>query len=180
MTRKALYSCLILFFFLTATGQARAQNILFKSEQEYQSIKVTRVLSVNKIVLENDETITLIGLKAPALPEENQRQELRDQFGFIVETQPKPYDSLETRALEYVKNLLEGKTVRLEFDKSKNARDYSTLAYIFLPDGRMANAEILRQGYAGLTIEPRNKKYTDELRAAYQEARTEKRGLAGQ
>lgn len=169
-----------LIFLLTASGPARAQDFFFKSEQQYQNVRVAAVLSANRIVLENEEIVTMIGLKAPELPAENHREKLRDEFGFIIETEPDPYDSLEQQALEYVRDLLEGKSVRLEFDNMKNANDFSTLAYVFLPDGRMANTEILRNGYASLTVEPRNKKYLDQLRTAYQEAREEKRGLAGQ
>ncbi len=42
------------------------------------------------------------------------------------------------------------------------------------------NAEILRQGFANLSIRPPNMKFAKELREAYREARAEKRGLQGQ
>jgi len=41
------------------------------------------------------------------------------------------------------------------------------------------NAEILRQGYANLSFDPRLRKYNDKLQKAYREAREEKRGLHG-
>ena len=36
-------------------------------------------------------------------------------------------------------------------------------AYVYLPDGRMANAELLRMGFVKLRIVPPNVKYEDKL-----------------
>ena len=52
-------------------------------------------------------------------------------------------------------------------------------AYVYLHDGRMANAELLRMGFVKLRIVAPNVKYEDKLDAAYQEAKREKRGLEG-
>ena len=38
-------------------------------------------------------------------------------------------------------------------------------AYVYLPDGRMANAELLRMGFVKLRIIPPNVKYEDKLNA---------------
>ena len=74
---------------------------------------------------------------------------------------------------------MEGKKVKLEYDvESRDVQD-RWQAYVFLPDGRMANAELLRQGFVYLKIRPPNLKYANQLREAYQEARREKRGLQG-
>jgi endonuclease YncB( thermonuclease family) len=50
--------------------------------------------------------------------------------------------------------MVEGKRVRLAFDPVNAARDHKdntperrTLAYVFLEDGRLLNAEIIKQGY---------------------------------
>ncbi|MBF0510702.1 MAG: thermonuclease family protein, partial [Candidatus Omnitrophica bacterium] len=53
-------------------------------------------------------------------------------------------------------------------------------AYVYLPEGQMANAELLRKGFVRLRIVPPNVKYADKLRQAYQEAKREKRGLEGE
>jgi endonuclease YncB( thermonuclease family) len=44
----------------------------------------------------------------------------------------------------------------------------------------MANAELLRMGFVKLRIVPPNVKHEQQLRAAYQEAKKEKRGLQGE
>jgi micrococcal nuclease len=44
--------------------------------------------------------------------------------------------------------LLEGKDVRLEYDGARKDQFNRTLAYVFLPDGRLANLEMIRAGWA--------------------------------
>jgi micrococcal nuclease len=48
--------------------------------------------------------------------------------------------------------MVEGKRVRLEFDQANTLRGHKdryrrTLAYVFLEDGTLLNAEIIKQGY---------------------------------
>ena len=85
------------------------------------------------------------------------------------------------RSYLFAQKLLEGKRVRLEFDTEKKNDNYETLAYVFLPkDSLFVNAEIIRQGYAELSMSPLNTKYADQLREAYKEAKGEHRGLYDQ
>ena len=139
--------------------------------------KVIRVIRADTIILENNEKIRLIGIKAPEPPP--QREVETDKFGFIIEPD-NPLTPVEERAFNFAKFLLEGQTVRLEFDIQRRDKNFRTLAYVFLEDGTLVNAEIVRQGFAHLQIRPPNTKYADLLREAYQEARREKRGLQGE
>jgi micrococcal nuclease len=75
--------------------------------------------------------------------------------------------------------LLENKKVRLEYDVDAGDTSGYLYAYVYLPDGRMANEELLRMGFVKLRIIPPNVKYEDRLNLAYQEAKKEKRGLEG-
>jgi endonuclease YncB( thermonuclease family) len=57
-------------------------------------------------------------------------------------------------ASEFTRHMVEGKRVRLEFDDANAARGHKdnteqkrTLAYVYLGDGTLLNAEIIRQGY---------------------------------
>jgi micrococcal nuclease len=47
-----------------------------------------------------------------------------------------------------MKTLLEGQVVRLEYDGPRTDQYKRTLAYVFLTDGRLANLEIIRAGWA--------------------------------
>jgi endonuclease YncB( thermonuclease family) len=135
------------------------------------------VLSADRIELKNREMIKLIGLKAPHAPKKKKIR--RNNHNFIIED-TSPFITIEEKAFSFAKEFLENKLVRIEFDKQKKDEDFHTLAYVFLvDDNTFVNAEILRQGYANLHIQPPNTKYADELRNAYKEARKEKRGLQG-
>ncbi len=91
-----------------------------------------------------------------------------------------PTIPLQEQALTYAQDLLENKKVRLEYDVDAGSTSGYLNAYVYLPDGRMANAELLRMGFVKLRIIPPNVKYEEKLRLAYQEAKKEKRGLEGE
>jgi endonuclease YncB( thermonuclease family) len=58
--------------------------------------------------------------------------------------------------------------VHLEFDRERSAPDGDWLAYLYLPNGRMLNAELIRVGLAHPRAEARNVRYLDlfeELRS---------------
>ncbi len=154
-------------------------SLLFKGEEnKYKKVLVKRVISADTIILENDEKIKFIGLKAPEPPPRPKIENEENTGGLNDEG---PLSSLEERAYDFAKSLLEGKYVRLEFDVSQNDENYQTLAYVFLIENNtFVNALILSQGWANLHIRQPNIKYADSLRIAYQEARQEKRGLHGE
>ena len=56
-------------------------------------------------------------------------------------------------------------------------RDGKMQGYVYLPDGRMLNEEILRAGYAKVVVTPPNVKYQERFLEAQKEARTYRRGL---
>ena len=174
---KSIYILSILLLLTSNHGKAFAQSRidqLLGSPHLYQDIVVQEVMSADTIQLETGEKIKLIGLKAPEPPEKEKTQ--RDEHGFVIK-KVSSVIPIEEEAFNFVRDLLEGKHVRLEFDYQKRSPE-GTFAYVFLINGNIfVNAEILRQGYADLQIQPSNTKYTEILRQAYQEARREKRGL---
>jgi len=173
-------------------------DFFFKTDSQYQDVVVQKVINTHLIQLQGktnvtveglEERIRLIGLRSPEIirepVEKTQHPEIikRNDLGMTTEREDtvNPVTPLNEKALEYTKELLEGKRVRLEFDSTKKDEKFQTLAYVFLlEDNTFVNAEIIRQGYANLQISPPNTKYAKELRAAYKEARQEKRGLQGQ
>jgi micrococcal nuclease len=69
-----------------------------------------------------------------------------------------------------------GQIVRLEYDITRTDRFSRTLAYVYLPDGTLLNAEIVRQGY-GNAYTDFPFKFLDAFRAYEREAREARRGL---
>lgn len=60
----------------------------------------------------------------------------------------RPSEPFGDAATAFMKRLLEGKDVRLEYDGARKDQYNRTLAYVFLPDGRLANLEIIKAGLA--------------------------------
>lgn len=82
------------------------------------------------------------------------------------------------QATAFVRRLLPiGTTVRLEYDVQRRDRYGRDLAYIFIANGRMANEEIVRAGFAVVSVYPPNVRYVERMRAAAREAREARRGL---
>jgi micrococcal nuclease len=166
----------IFLFSSLANLAADELNPLLERSSRFGDSKVVRVLSVDTLLLDNNDKVTLIGIKGPRPPRIQDVK--RDEHGLIIRDDD-PTTPLEEQALRFAKGLAEGKNVRLEFDAERRDEDNLLVAYVFLPDGRMLNEEFLRQGYAELKLRMPNMKYAQRLRKAYQEARREMRGLQG-
>jgi endonuclease YncB( thermonuclease family) len=54
-----------------------------------------------------------------------------------------------------------GPLVYLEFDRDRSGSDGDWLAYLYLSNGRMLNAELIRVGLARPRVDPRNLRYVD-------------------
>ena len=81
------------------------------------------------------------------------------------------------KATAFTKSLVGKKRVRIEFDVEKRDRYGRLLAYVYLPDGRMLNAELVKEGYAQVYTFPLNVKYVDMFLKLQEEARENNRGL---
>ncbi|MFN2445766.1 MAG: thermonuclease family protein [Vicinamibacterales bacterium] len=85
-------------------------------------------------------------------------------------------ERLGDQASAFMRTLLAGQIVHLEYDGERKDRYNRTLAYVFLPDGRLANEAIVRAGFAEVyrRFEFRRK---NAFLAAEREARAARRGL---
>jgi endonuclease YncB( thermonuclease family) len=89
-----------------------------------------------------------------------------------------PGDPLSEEARKLNKNFVDGKRIRLEFDKEKFDPYGRTLAYVFVDD-IFVNEQILRSGLARtLLIEP-NDRYAKRLLRAEKLAKDLRRGIWG-
>lgn len=90
----------------------------------------------------------------------------------------KPVQCFGEAASRHTKDRLSGQSVRLEPDPTNTDRDkyQRLLRYVYLSDGTLYNAELIRDGYAfAYTIFPLIK--SDEFRELEREARVQNRGL---
>jgi len=67
--------------------------------------------------------------------------------------------------------------VGIELDVQARDKYGRLLAYVYLPNGKMLNEEIVKAGYANLMTIPPNVKHQETFLRAYREARENKRGL---
>lgn len=88
----------------------------------------------------------------------------------------KPVQYFAEEATRFTRALVEGKVVRLEFDWQRRDKYDRLLAYVYLPDGRMLNAEIIKQGF-GFAYVKYPFKHLEAFRHLESEARSEGRGL---
>ena len=108
-----------------------------KSSSAIQSLpspgpfRLVRVLDGDTIALDNGETVRLIGVDAPEI----HHPEI-------------PVQRFGQEAAEFLRRFTEGLECTLEYEPTDIRDQYGRLlAYVFV-EGRLVNAEIIRQGYA--------------------------------
>jgi len=169
----------MIFLFSSPVWGNDNNDDLFNSFKKHEEALVVKVIASDLIVLEDGRHVKLIGIES-AGPVPHKRVKYDDK-GRVIEEPEEPTISLQEQALTYAQDLLENKKVELEYDVDAGSASTGYLnAYVYLPDGRMANAELLRMGFVKLRTVLPNVKYEDKLDAAYQEAKKEKRGLEGE
>ncbi len=110
--------------------------------------------------IENHLKVRLLGIDAPELEKEG-----------------RPADFLAHKAKAELSKLVKGRRVRLEYDQLRYDQYGRLLAYLFLPDGAMVNAELVRQGLAKVYIFPPNTRFQEPLMAAQRQAIEARRGI---
>jgi micrococcal nuclease len=155
--RKRLFltGFISLFFFLASA-----------CSPDYSEIKVLEVIDGDTIRLSGGSLLRYIGLDTP---------EVRTKQGGRFVYDPEPF-SLE--ATEYNRQLVEGKSVRIEFDIETQDKYGRLLGYCFVDD-TFVNAKLIEEGFAVIYTFPPNVKYVDEFRKLQNEARNDQRGLWG-
>jgi hypothetical protein len=109
-------------------------------------LKVIEVIEGNILVLNNGKRVNLMGA------------------------------DMSTEAETFIRKVVEGKEVKLEYDRKKVDEGGQILAYVYLLDGTFLNAEVIKQGYARVN-EKLPFKHIEEFRYYEKEARENKRGI---
>lgn len=120
---------------------------------------VVRVVDGDTLLLDGNERIRLIGVDTPESVDPR-----------------RPVERFGKEASEFTRRLVEGRRVQLAYDQERTDRYNRTLAYVYLEDGTLLNAEIIRQGY-GHAYTRFPFRLAEEFRAYEREARENRRGL---
>ncbi|MCX5693087.1 MAG: thermonuclease family protein [Candidatus Omnitrophica bacterium] len=132
-----------------------------KSQHQYT---VRYAIDGDTVELSNGDRVRYIGIDTP---------EIRKREGSEWIYKPMPYAE---EAKEFNKMLVEGKSVRLEYDVQKKDKYSRDLAYVYIDD-KMANMEMVKQGFAMIYTYPPNVRYAQRFIEAQKDARDNKKGL---
>jgi micrococcal nuclease len=122
--------------------------------------RVKWIVDGDTLILVDGQKVRYIGINAPELAHDSRSAE--------------PYGEASK---QFNVLLVNGKRVRLEFDKERFDRYQRILAYIFLKNTTFVNAEILANGFAYLLRKRPNLKYDTILLQSQRSAMSAKRGI---
>lgn len=122
-------------------------------------VKVTKVIDGDTIEIEGGQHVRYVGIDTPETVHPSQ-----------------PVECFGKEASNKNKELVEGKTVRLEKDITELDRYGRLLRYIWI-DNTLINEVLVKEGYANSYTYPPDVKYQDRFIQAEREARENKRGL---
>lgn len=121
---------------------------------------VERVIDGDTLLLADGERLRLLGVDTPETVHPN-----------------RPVEPLGPEASQFTKRLVEGKPVRLGFDKERKDRYGRLLVYVYV-DGLMLNEELIRAGLGEAQLQyPYSDAMKRRFRQAENEAREARRGL---
>lgn len=142
-----------------APSNTQEQSVSGNPDSELH--KIVRVIDGDTIELENGERVRYIGIDTPETVDPR-----------------KPVQCFGVEASKKNKELVEGKSVRLEKDITNRDKYNRLLRYVWVGD-TLVNLELVKQGFAQSYSYPPDIKYQDQFVAAQKEAREAKGGLWG-
>ena len=125
-----------------------------------KSAFVRYVIDGDTIVLKKGTKVRYRGINSPEIPHKN-----------------KPGEPLGWEATKRNRQLVQGRLVRLVQDDEKMDRFGRLLAYVFLPDGRMVNEILVREGLAFVCFSEKGSSFSKKLLAAQRDAIDAGRGI---
>lgn len=125
---------------------------------------VKRVIDGDTIELTNGVMVRYIGVDTPEL-----RRRVNGQWTYRPQR-------LAEEARAFNQFLVEGKPVRLEYDQEQTDRYQRRLAYVFVED-LFVNAELIRAGYARVSLHAPNLRYSTHFLMLQREAKNQQRGI---
>ena len=131
------------------------------------SALVDEAIDGDTVRIRGGRLVRYIGIDAP---------ELRRKVNGSWIYEPAPFSR---EAYELNRRLVEGKSVRLEYDEEKSDKYKRALAYVYAGD-ILVNGEIVKAGLARASIYRPNTKYADLLIKLEKDAKMGKRGIWGE
>lgn len=167
----------LFFFQFLSPSKVVSNSSSVVSSYHSKEYVVEKVIDGDTLRLKGGERVRLIGIDTP----ESRENEKARRDSKRSQTDLSTIIQLGKQSYRKLKDMIEGKDVRLEFDVTERDKYGRLLAYVYLKadQGReiFVNAELVKLGYAmPMTIAP-NVKHADLFRDLYREARKGRRGL---
>lgn len=134
---------------------------LFVTSAQAETARVAYVIDGDTVILEDERHIRLLAINTPEV--EGKRS-------------AEPGGEAAKR---WLKQRIEGQSVRLISEQQKRDKYGRWLFYLFDAEGQLLNEALLNNGLAVLSVHPPNFKYLSRLESAQQYAETQKRGIWG-
>ena len=125
-----------------------------------QAALVVQVVDGDTVVLAGGAKVRVLGIDAPEMEKDG-----------------RPADFLAHQAKAALAELTLNRSIVLEYDRLRYDHYGRVLAYLFLPDHTLVNAELVRRGLARVYLISPNLRYQKDLLAAQQEAIGAQRGV---
>lgn len=153
--------CVFILFAVLSAGESLWT--LSAGDPKWQWLLVTEVVDGDTIWVGPGRNATKVRLLGVDTPETVHPQ--------------KPVEFFGPEASEFTKRRLKGQSVRLEIEPSCQFDNHGRLlAYVFLKDGTLFNAELIKQGYARVIAPSPFHRYA-EFRSYEQQARVTRLGV---
>lgn len=167
----------VLLLLITSFSCLSQEKVVITQNSKNISCKVSKVVDGDTFycVADGEEIrVRLIGVDTPESHNNPKARRDAEKTGMHVEDIIK----MGKTAYKFTKSLIpKGTTVYLETDVQLTDRYGRILAYAWLPDGRMLNEVLIREGYAQAYTVPPNVKYQEILLSAQRKAREERKGF---
>ena len=158
------YLKIVLFFFMIIAVSCNNHKADNKRDSKSASNKKTnyfvkRVIDGDTFVLEDDTRVRFIGIDTPETKHPR-----------------KPKQPYGQAASDFTRKMVEGKYVKLTFDKDRYDRYKRLLAYVYI-DGVFLNAELVKRGLARATEYKPNVKFSNLFEKLENKAKADKVGM---
>ena len=120
---------LLLILLLTLAGAADAGSLSIVGQSRW--VQVSKVFDGDTFRTTRGEKVRLLGINTPEIAHDR-----------------RPSQPFGIEAKRHLKQLISGKTVRLQLDRDRKDNYGRTLAQVYLRDGRSINEQMVRDGLA--------------------------------
>lgn len=154
------FAVIPLLIFAAAHSVAKSESLPRKAHVQ----RVSHVIDGDTIILENGRHVRYIGIDCPEVA--HARSEKKSEpFGKAAEKRNR--------------KLVDGKTVRLEYDQEKTDRYGRALAYVFLSNGIFVNDLLVEEGLAHCLYDRKNTRFAEMFLKSQHNAMSSGKGVWG-